>query len=153
MQPGLEYFQDKFGDDTKHPMPAFKAARLFSPTLITRIQPTAADIDQLKDLPFLSASTLEHLKEELPTYIAKASVLSSLSDCNSLIDILEWWKSNSTELLYWSKAAQWVFLIQPSSAAAERVFSILNRFSDTQTNSLEDYVESTCMLQYNKRKN
>ena len=33
------------------------------------------------------------------------------------------------------------------------IFSILNRISDNQTNSLEDYVESTVMLQYNKRKN
>ena len=28
-----------------------------------------------------------------------------------------------------------------------------NRISDIQANSLEDYVESTVMLQYNKRKN
>ena len=38
-------------------------------------------------------------------------------------------------------------------AAAEQVFFILNRISDTQATSLEDYVESTNMLQCNKRKN
>ena len=37
-------------------------------------------------------------------------------------------------------------------SAAERVFSMLNRsFGDQQQNSLEDYVEATIMLQYNKR--
>ena len=44
------------------------------------------------------------------------------------------------------------FLVQPSSAAAERVFSVLNNsFGANQTNSLEDYVEATVMLQYNNR--
>ena len=32
------------------------------------------------------------------------------------------------------------------------ILYLLIRISDTQTNSLEDYVESTVMLQYNKRK-
>ena len=41
--------------------------------------------------------------------------------------------------------------MQPLSAAAEHVFSMLNRlFSDQQQNSLEDYMEATIMLQYNK---
>ena len=31
MQPGLDYFHDKFVDDTKHPMPAFKVASLLIP--------------------------------------------------------------------------------------------------------------------------
>ena len=69
------------------------------------------------------------------------------------MDVLEWWKNNSVELPYWSQAAQWIFLVQPSSAAAERVFFILNRIGDTLANSLEDYVESTVMLKYNKCKN
>ena len=94
---------------------------------------------------FLSSLGLiiEQLKE-LPTYVA-------LSDgVNQTLDILEWWKDNSSDLPHWSSASQKVFLLQPSSAAAERVFSILTRtFSESQTNSLEDYVESTVMLQYN----
>ena len=80
VQPGLDYFQDKFGDDSKHSMATFKAVRLLSPTLVVQIQPTAADIDHLKILPFLCTTTIEHLKEELPTYLAKASALASSSD-------------------------------------------------------------------------
>ena len=42
-------------------------------------------------------------------------------------------------------------LIQPSSAVAERVFSILNNtFTDRQDNTLQDYLESSVMLQYNR---
>ena len=42
-------------------------------------------------------------------------------------------------------------LLQPSSAAAERVFSILkNTFGDQQQTPLGDYVEASLMVQYNK---
>ena len=43
-----------------------------------------------------------------------------------------------------------VFLIH-SLAASERVFSLLNAFfSDQQQSSLQDYVETSIMLQYNE---
>ena len=42
--------------------------------------------------------------------------------------------------------------MQPSSATAERVFSMLNQsFGEQQQNALEDLVETTIMLQCNKR--
>ena len=45
-----------------------------------------------------------------------------------------------------------IILIQPSSAAAERVFSLLKAsFNERQDGSLQDYIESSLMLQYNKR--
>ena len=45
-------------------------------------------------------------------------------------------------------------LLQPSSGAAERVFSVLNNsFGKRQLSTLEDYVEASVMLQYNKRTN
>ena len=40
---------------------------------------------------------------------------------------------------------------QPSAAAAERVFSLLqNSFKDQQYSSLKDYIEASIMLQYNQ---
>lgn len=78
VQPGLDYFNSKFGDDTKHPMSAFKAVRLLSPTLVTQIQPTAPDIDQLKVLPFLPATVLEAFER-------RASNLPSKSVCCGFI--------------------------------------------------------------------
>ena len=44
-------------------------------------------------------------------------------------------------------------LIQPSSAASERVFSILEQyFSDNQVGCLQNLKETTCKLVYNNRK-
>ena len=43
-------------------------------------------------------------------------------------------------------------VVQPSSAAAEKVFSILNRsFNDTQNSALQDLVETSVMMQFNNR--
>ena len=52
-----------------------------------------------------------------------------------------------------ASACKRVLLLQPSSAAAERVFSILsNSFNSQQESSLEDYTELSVILQYNKWK-
>ena len=67
-------------------------------------------------------------------------------------DICEWRKSKETVLPNWGGAARKALLVQPSSAASERVFSLLNNtFGKKQNNSLENYVESCIMLQYNNR--
>ena len=63
-----------------------------------------------------------------------------------------WWKRNEEVLPNWSNTCKSVLLVQPSSAAAERVFSILsNSFTDRQEHSLKEYIETFVMLQYNCR--
>ena len=48
------------------------------------------------------------------------------------------------------KYSQKILLLQPSSAASERVFSLLkSTFGDQHDNSLQDYIECSLMLQYN----
>ena len=47
---------------------------------------------------------------------------------------------------------QQVLLCQPSSAAVERVFSLLNNsFNDQQSRALEDYDELALLLQHKKK--
>ena len=61
--------------------------------------------------------------------------------------VLEWWKSNESKLPHWAEACKCALLVQPSSAAVERVFSLLNNsFSKQQEHSMEDYIDA-----YNKR--
>ena len=44
------------------------------------------------------------------------------------------------------------YYVQPSSAAAERVLSLLeNSFTKRQEHSLQDYVSLSIMLQYNSK--
>ena len=143
---GLEYFKQKFGNDSTSPLNAFRAARYMSPSKMNEMQPSASDIDTLTAIPFLSDPTIiAILKKELPVYLAKAD-----SAC-STVNVLDWWKQNEHTLPNWSSAARKTILIQLSSAAAERVFSLLNNsLSTKQYNSLEDYIECSLLLQYNK---
>ena len=63
---------------------------------------------------------LGELKRELPLCMAKADGVSPE------LDKLEWWKNHQLELPNWSIACKTALLIQPSSAAAEHIFSLLN---------------------------
>ena len=147
VQPGLDYFQRQLGSSLKRSLEVFKCAGLFSPSKINLMRPDANALEQsLAAVPFLCIPTITSgLKDELPDYLARASGTSQD------IDVLEWWKLNASTLPNWSEAAKKIFLLQPSSAAAERVFSVLkNSFDEHQIHSLQDYIESSVMLQYNK---
>jgi len=148
VKPGLDYFKRQLSTTMKNSLQVFKGCRLFSPHKVCAMK---VDADKVKEallpIPFLSSKVeLDQLLAELPAYLACAA------DTSSDIDPLEWWRSNATSLPCWSVAAAKVLLLQPSSAAAERVFSILsNCFGEQQDRALQDYIEASLMLQYNKR--
>jgi len=67
-------------------------------------------------------------------------------------DTLRWWKGHLQDLPCWSSAARDVVLVQPSLATSEQVFSLLKaNFGPQQDCWLQDYIESSLMLQFNKR--
>ena len=71
VKPGLDYFKEKFGDDTKPPLSQFKVMRYFSPKRVFELQPIAVDIDFLLVVLFLNdPAVITSLKEELPVYLA-----------------------------------------------------------------------------------
>ena len=147
VKPVYKYFEKKFTEDLAIPLSIFKRARIFDPSIVVDLRPTTGDIDDLCIFPFLKSDSIIHeLKSELPRYIATAEGVSST------VDKRDWWKRNCEALPVWSKACKSVLLLQPSSAAAERVFSILsNSFNNRQQHSLKDYIEASVMLQYNSR--
>ena len=146
--PAYTYFKNKFGSDLKPIVDAFKAARFFNPYKMNELKPTAPDIDTLKAFPFLNSDqTMIDLKSELPRYMAAAE------DVSPRTAPITWWKSHADMLPHWAQSFKLVLLVQPSSAATERVFSILaNSFSAQQESSLEDYIQLSVMMQYNYRK-
>ena len=101
----------------KLPLSQFKVMRYFSQMRIQELQPTVSDIDSLSVIPFLNDSgVITGLKEELPAYLARANGVNPP-------DICQWWNDNETALPNLSGAAKKSLLVQPSSAAYERVFS------------------------------
>ena len=60
------------------------------------------------------------MKSEVATYMAASEDVPRLpTDINPVA----WWKSHTMELPKWVNAFRLVLLVQPSSAAAERVFN------------------------------
>ena len=146
VQPGLDYYRECLAGCMKVPLAAFKAARLFCPFKINEMQPDFADVDNLSVLPFLDSTAIANLKLELPQYIAASE------DTNPTYSPLEFWRNHEISLPTWASAAKKMVLVQPSSAACERVFSLMNNtFNHQQDCSLQDYIETSLMMQYNGR--
>ena len=93
---------------------------------------------------------MQHLDTENAGSVALSSVTESTDrrSSSSLLSILKAPKSSDL-------ARKKILVVQPSSAAVERAFSIMlnNAFKDQQHNSLQDYIEVSTMLRYNNRKN
>ena len=145
MQPALDYFEGLLDSSLKENISIFKAVRIFNPQKVAMLKPDVSHVNALQIIPFFKNEELEKLKAELPSYLAK------VDDISDDLDPLEWWKLNASVLPHWSNAVKKVLAIQPSSAAAGRVLSLLNSgFSDLQENSLKDYIEASIMLRYNQ---
>lgn len=108
-------------------------------------------------IPLHAHNLIEPMIKELPTYLRLAAAtnvspfdrtsVSSYSD-----EVLKWWRTNKPWIPAWTTAARICFAMQPSSAAAERVFSLVEAmFGKDQNTVLADMVQGSTMLRYNKR--
>ena len=146
--PAYSYFKVKFDTDLKKAVEAFKAARYFLPSKIDELKPTISDIDSFKSFPFLDSTLLAELKTDLADYIAASEGVVET------VNPFDWWKAKeeNNSLLKWVQAFKLILLMQPSSAAAECVFSLLNKsFNTSQESAMEDYIQLSVMMQYNNR--
>lgn len=96
------------------------------------------------------------MTEEQAEYYAAADGMQArdFRDISEKLDAIEnFWRGKRYQLPAWHNFARHVAILQPSSASVERVFSLLqSTFSDRQTRTLEDYVQTSIMLQFHDRK-
>lgn len=149
VQPAIDWFLRKFNVQLYNTVLAFKAARYMCPVSVQWLKPTQHSVETLRIFPFLNDDgIINDLKAELSAHLAATE--------DVVIDTEErkvkWWHDHKDQLPHWASAAKKVLLVQPSSAAAERVFSFLNSsFNDQQEHTLVDYLQASVMTQYNKR--
>jgi hAT family C-terminal dimerisation region len=140
----------KLGNDTRvrlaPSLQVFRGCRMLSFTYIKEntLEAIREEFDFTLFLPI--AYALEgDLKRELRTYKEKA-------DRYEGDDAWGFWRTYYNVLPTWYKVAADVALVMSSSAAVERVFSLLNtRFTAQQTRCLHDYKEASIMITYNER--
>ena len=88
------------------------------------------------------------------TACTPAGLVFNRSDVTAFTaDILvTWWRTNAPSIPAWATAARIVFSLQVSSAASERVFSLVeNLYGQDQLKVLADQLQGATMLSYNKR--
>ena len=150
IQPGLNFYQQKFSVQFRTTVRAFKVARLCCPMQVQNLNPTAASVEEFRNFPFLDNDTIiANLARELPDYLAAADGVVMANEEEKLA----WWAAHSDTPPHWAGVVKKLLVIQPSSASAERVFSRLkNAFNAQQDNALEDYLEPSVMIRYNNAK-
>ena len=103
-------------------------------------------VDSFSAFPFMESQSLGNPKIELPLYIAAAE------DVNPNYEALEFWKMHETSLPAWAAAAKRLFLFSHHLLHANGCFHPLNNsFNAHQDSSLQDYIETSKMMQYNSR--
>ena len=145
----FKYYLERFDEEKgilKDLVLMFKAYAMFDVRLgglvnldMARLD-TLAKIDSFKNL-------VPGMKAELAQYKALVTEHGQQVD-----DIILSFFSQFREIVpSWNEAARIVALFQPSRAAAERVFSCLERmFGDQQHLVLEDVLETGVMLSFNR---
>jgi len=126
-QTATRYFLEGLPD-----LSLYRAARLLHPQNVGTMDVNDEDLSKLGDATIL--------RSQLPLYVGCATSANE--------DVLAWWKTHGHKIPAWKAAARRIFAISPTSAAAERVFSLLNSYvSDRQDGLLDDKVELMLMLQ------
>ena len=143
VRPCFQYFQKKFIGDAaqfKKTMNIFRACRLFDPVIA--VGKTCQDINDLQHLPFIDEGLNAALRSSFYTY---QTYCKETRD-----DVLTWWRTFGPRVPAWAHVAKKVFLLTPTSAACERMFSRLHAsFTEHQDGALMDLVEGTVLLQFN----
>ena len=127
-------------------MRVFECARMFDPLLACQLKITVRDLCEA--LPFLQPLEAD-LNAQRAAYLLQASVYKIPAEENGG-HTLQWWMLHGNKVPAWKLAARMVFSMSPSSAAVERVFSLLsNVVLDTQESMKVDYLRLVLMLGYN----
>jgi len=135
------------------------ARALFDPTKAAICVPTPTEVEALVAIkPIAARDLIPAMIAELPAYLSltactPAGLVFNRSDVTAFTaDILTWWRTNAPSIPAWATAARIVFSLQVSSAASERVFSLVeNLYGQDQLKVLADQLQGATMLSYNKR--
>lgn len=151
VQPVFDYFNSRFGGSVRANLKStvrfFKAARMWNPGRFHLYSANEVE-EELKSLPFISVENRAALLQERGRYLVRAEGQPATFDSDHEL----WWRQQRLELPAWFDALAKICVFQPSSACAERVFSLVNAaLNDQQERALEDLVSGSIMLRYNNK--
>jgi hypothetical protein len=150
VEKSFKYFENTILEGMADQLAIYKAFRLFDPARIDALGQNANEVEaQLASIPFFDANEVAALIGHLPAY--RALAVGEAVDDN--VDREAWWasKAHTAGVDRWYKGAAMVMICQCSSAAAERVFSVLKALMGAQQcgSAKEDYQEAALFSRYN----
>jgi hypothetical protein len=156
--PGLIYWNKKLAELDKQ-FKAFKGASIFDPNKardMSAMSLTQHIRDNLPSFDFVSPDDVTALLQEVPAYLAATQHLPTAAERAEEglegKDLRSFWREKKEQLPAMFTLVRKILLVQPSSAACERVFSILtNNFNPQQDHALADFIETSMMLRYNHK--
>ena len=136
------------------PYEVCRASQLFDPSFaVTNVTPSFVD-ELCASIPSLNGLA-PALKAEVDAYrvAARSAPTMDHKDVKAFTAaVRSFWRTHGTKMPTWRKAAKIVFTIPPTSAASERVFSLLEAmFGKDHDAALSDLIQGALMLRYNKR--
>ena len=158
----LDYFNDTIIVKLASDIELYKTCRYANPVAVRQVIGRQDSLVQFKkaaeELQFFTSAEIDQMGGEWYVYRRLVNEFESIDNENTYDIQMErcstFWRQYLDVLPNMSNFARYCLTMTPSSAAAERVFSMLkNSFSIGQMRqSLEDYTEGSVMLQYNKKK-
>ena len=176
VRPALEYFLLKFEREAPRArlIELYRIASLCHPRVMA-LMPEGADCEArvrlFSQFPFIDTELVNALIVELPLYRQSASqgrqalvrhlevrendavaagVVFNRFACESDW-LMPWWRQHTDRLPTWTRLLKILLTLQPSSAAAERAFSLLEHLYPPQRSSaLEGHQELSLMLSINQ---
>jgi len=135
-----------------------KRLRFCNPYVVRRLAAGGGGVDEdavvnaFNALGRLDAADIPGLREELPRYIESAVQLPDTEAVDEVQHAEMYWRGHYAVFPCVAKVVRLAYTYATSSAAAERVFSILKAsFGRGQKEALGDYVSLSVMSQMNKR--
>jgi len=115
---------------------------------------TRSQLEYLVYLQRIDDVTKDSLMSTLGAYLHATNAInwSSLSFADKQNELVDFWKMHKLDLQDWFSFAIMCYLHQPSSAAAERVFSMLKALLETgDVQALDDIIIASVYLRYKNR--
>ena len=158
-----DYFMNTIWTGLKDDLTLYAAARWVDPDHLIRADSYELFGSAIKCLKYFTTPVILGMLSEYGTYLAlchnhvaawkQREVKPNESAYKVQLEgVMLFWESNYAKLPKLSEWARYVFSLPTSSAAVERLFSMLKlSFNSLQNASLEDYIKLALILRYNGR--
>ena len=157
IQPAFDYFKHRMSSDHSTRTLVYQFARIFNPEHATVVQPSKETFRQLASIfpwnELRDEEVISGMFREFPLYQSRSATFKFKEGSTTTERaryLWNWCERQKESLPMLCSVVSMIALLQPSSGAMERVYSLVrNSFSDKQAQVGSRYFKGTVMSQFN----